>query len=78
MKDTYAILLVALAWIASVFEAEPPVPAAPGAWFAGHVLLAIGAYAALTLAALAACGVLLQERAFKALKGVRKAFGDFA
>ena len=42
--------------------------AAPGAWFAGHVLLSIGAYAALTLAALAACGVLLLERAFKARK----------
>jgi ABC-type uncharacterized transport system permease subunit len=62
----YAILLVVLAWIASLFEAEPPLPVAPGAWFAGHVLLAIAAYAALTLAALAAVGVLLEERAFKA------------
>jgi ABC-type uncharacterized transport system permease subunit len=62
----YAMLLVVLAWIASVFQTEPPVAAAPGAWFAGHILLAIGAYAALTLAALAACGVLMEERAFKA------------
>ena len=62
----YALLLVALGWIASIFQVEPPLPAAPGAWFAGHVLLAIAAYAALTLSALAACGILLQERAFKA------------
>jgi ABC-type uncharacterized transport system permease subunit len=62
----YALLLVVLGWIASVFEVAPAVPASPGAWFAGHVLLAIGAYAALTLSALAACGVLLEERAFKA------------
>jgi len=44
----YAILLLVLGWIASLFQTEPPVAAAPGAWFAGHVLLAIGAYAALT------------------------------
>lgn len=62
----YALLLIVLGWIASVFEVEPPIPAAPGAWFAGHVLLAIAAYAALTLSALAACGVLLEERALKA------------
>lgn len=62
----YAILLIVLGWLASAFEVEPPVPVAPGAWFAGHVLLAIAAYAALTLAAVAACGVLLEERAFKA------------
>ena len=62
----YAILLIVLGWVAALFETEPPVTAAPGAWFAGHVLLAIAAYAALTLAALAACGVLLEERAFKA------------
>jgi ABC-type uncharacterized transport system permease subunit len=62
----YAVLLIALGWIASAMEAEPPIPVAPGAWFAGHVLLAIAAYASLTLSALAACGVLLEERAFKA------------
>jgi ABC-type uncharacterized transport system permease subunit len=62
----YAILLIVLGWIASLFQTEPPVAVAPGAWFAGHVLLAIAAYAALTLAALAAYGVLLEERAFKA------------
>lgn len=62
----YAVLLVVLGWLASVFEVDPAVPATPGAWFAGHVLLAIAAYAALTLSALAACGVLLEERAFKA------------
>ncbi|MGH6892240.1 MAG: cytochrome c biogenesis protein CcsA [Dongiaceae bacterium] len=62
----YTLLLIVLGWIASVFQVEPPLAAAPGAWFAGHVLLAIAAYAALTLSALAACGVLLQERAFKA------------
>ncbi len=62
----YALLLVLLGWFASIFQVEPPLTASPGAWFAGHVLLAIAAYAALTLSALAACGVLLQERAFKA------------
>jgi ABC-type uncharacterized transport system permease subunit len=62
----YALLLIALGWLASGIEVEPPVPIAPGAWFAGHVLLAIAAYASLTLSALAACGVLLEERAFKA------------
>lgn len=62
----YMILLILLGGIARAFETEPPLAAPPGAWFAGHVLLAIGAYAALTLAALAACGVLLLERAFKA------------
>jgi ABC-type uncharacterized transport system permease subunit len=62
----YTILLILLGWLASAFEVEPPIPVAPGAWFAGHVLLAIAAYAALTLAAVAACGVLLEERAFKA------------
>jgi ABC-type uncharacterized transport system permease subunit len=62
----YAILLVVLGWIASAVQVEPPLATAPGVWFAGHVLLAIAAYAALTLSALAACGVLLEERAFKA------------
>ncbi len=62
----YMILLIVLGAIASVLQTEPPLTAPPGAWFAGHVLLAIGAYAALTLSALAACGVLLLERAFKA------------
>jgi ABC-type uncharacterized transport system permease subunit len=62
----YALLLIVLGWIAARFEVEPPIPATPGAWFAGHVLLAIAAYAALTLSALAACGVLLEERSFKA------------
>ena len=62
----YAILLVMLGWIASVFQVEPTIGAEPEAWFAGHVLLAIAAYASLTLSALAACGVLLEERAFKA------------
>jgi ABC-type uncharacterized transport system permease subunit len=62
----YTLLLIVLGWIAAAFQVEPPLQAAPGAWFAGHVLLAIAAYAALTVSALAACGVLLQERAFKA------------
>ena len=62
----YMILLVVLGAIASILQTEPPLTVPPGAWFAGHVLLAIGAYAALTLSALAACGVLLLERAFKA------------
>ena len=39
LAGPYAILLVMLGWIASVFEVEPAVAAAPGAWFAGHVLL---------------------------------------
>lgn len=62
----YMILLIALGGIAAAIQTEPPLTVPPGAWFAGHVLLAIGAYAALTLSALAACGVLLLERAFKA------------
>jgi len=66
LAGPYVLLLILLGWIASAFEVEPPIPAAPGAWFAGHVLLAIAAYAALTLSALAACGVLMEERAFKA------------
>ncbi|HEV8391109.1 MAG TPA: cytochrome c biogenesis protein CcsA [Dongiaceae bacterium] len=66
LAGPYAMLLVLLGWLASAFEVEPPIPATPGAWFTGHVLLSIAAYAALSLAALAACGVLLEERAFKA------------
>lgn len=62
----YMILLILLGAVASMIEVEPPMTAPPGAWFAGHVLLAIGAYAALTLAALAAFAVLMLERAFKA------------
>jgi ABC-type uncharacterized transport system permease subunit len=62
----YVLLLILLGAVAFVVQTEPPLAAPPGAWFAGHVLLAIGAYAALTLAAIAACGVLLLERAFKA------------
>jgi hypothetical protein len=49
LVGSYVLLLILLGWLASVFEVEPPLPAAPGAWFAGHVLLAIAAYAALTL-----------------------------
>lgn len=62
----YVLLLVLLGALVLAMQAEPPMGAAPGAWFAGHVLLSIGAYAALTLSAIAACGVLLLERAFKA------------
>jgi len=62
----YVTLLILLGALVLVLQTEPPMDVAPGAWFAGHVLLSIGAYAALTLAAIAACGVLLLERAFKA------------
>lgn len=61
----YVLLLIGLGALVLALQSEPPMDAS-GAWFTGHVLLSIGAYAALTLAALAACGVLLLERAFKA------------
>jgi len=64
LAGPYAVLLIVLGWIASLFQTEPATVAAPGAWFAGHVLLAIGAYAALTLAALARQG---DTRALSAL-----------
>jgi ABC-type uncharacterized transport system permease subunit len=66
MVGPYALLLLVLGWLVSAFEPAAAGGGWTGAWFAGHVLLAIASYGALTMAALAAGAVLLLERALKA------------
>ncbi len=62
----YALILLGLGWIVGLVEPAETGSSLAGAWFAGHVLLAIASYGALTLAAVTAVGVLLLESALKA------------
>ena len=67
----YLALLAACA--AAWSQAPGPGAAAPGAWFAAHVALALAAYALVTLAAVAGVAALFQERALRRRQGARLA-----
>jgi len=62
----YAVILLCLGWLISAFEPARSETVVASAWLASHVLFAIASYGALTLAALAAGAVLLEEHALKA------------
>lgn len=60
--------LVVLGAIATIWQHAPGRPlsgAAPAAWLDGHILVSVATYAVLTLAAVAALAVFIQERALK-------------
>jgi ABC-type uncharacterized transport system permease subunit len=60
--------LLALATLATIWLHAPEralLGSAPEAWLVSHILMAVGAYGLLTLAAVAGFGVFLQERALK-------------
>lgn len=60
--------LFLLGVLATVWEHAPEQPLSvnpPEAWLQAHILVALSAYGLLTLAAVAGCGVFLQERALK-------------
>jgi ABC-type uncharacterized transport system permease subunit len=61
----YAIALLVCGQIAGRFEPTEGTIHSPSAWFSGHVLLAMASYGALSLAAIAACSVLILERDLK-------------
>ncbi|MBM3582957.1 MAG: hypothetical protein FJX36_00590 [Alphaproteobacteria bacterium] len=66
--------LFILALAASVWSQVPvahAIPVAHLAWFTAHVLIAVVTYGLLTLAAVAAVAVLVQERALKARRPLR-------
>lgn len=62
----YLTVLGLLASALSQVPTAAPADTSHFGWFAVHVLFAVGTYALVTLAALAALAVLLQERALKA------------
>ncbi len=60
--------LCVLAGLAVIWDGAPGqvrVDAAPGAWLAVHIAVSVVTYALCTLAAVASCAVILQERALK-------------
>ncbi len=60
--------LFLLGVLATIWQHEPERPLSanpPEAWLQAHILVSISAYGLLTLAAVAGCGVFLQERALK-------------
>jgi len=60
--------LVALALLAVIWGQVPqqaPLPSAPDAWLAAHILVSLATYGLATVAAVAGAGVFLQERALK-------------
>jgi ABC-type uncharacterized transport system permease subunit len=64
-----APLLLLLGIIAALWEKAPAQPiadAVPAAWLDFHIVVAVGTYGLLTIAAVAAAAVFLQERALKA------------
>ena len=61
----YLCLLAALAVIWGRVPPQGEVAAAPGAWLAVHIVVSVATYALSTLAAVASCAVLVQERALK-------------
>jgi len=61
----YLCLLAALAVIWGRVPAQSEIAAAPGAWLAVHIIVSVATYALSTLAAVASCAVLVQERALK-------------
>lgn len=61
----YLCLLAALAVVWGRVPAHGSVAGAPGAWLAVHIVVSVATYALSTLAAVASCAVLVQERALK-------------
>lgn len=61
----YLLLLAVLATLAQWFARSEVVNLASVPWFAVHILLAVGSYALLTITAVAAFAIVLQERAMK-------------
>ena len=61
----YLCVLAALAVIWGRVPAHGSVADAPGAWLAVHIVVSVVTYALSTLAAVASCAVLVQERALK-------------
>lgn len=61
----YLCLLAALAVIWGRVPPQSEIAAAPGAWLAVHIVVSVATYALSTLAAVASCAVLVQERALK-------------
>jgi ABC-type uncharacterized transport system permease subunit len=61
----YLCLLAALAVIWGRVPPQGEIAAAPGAWLAVHIVVSVATYALSTLAAVASCAVLVQERALK-------------
>jgi len=61
----YLLLLACLAGLASWVAAPESSAAVSVSWFAAHILLAVGSYALMTITAVAAFAVVLQERAMK-------------
>lgn len=61
----YLLLLACLAGLAGLVAAPESSAATSISWFAVHILLAVGSYALMTIAAIAALAVVLQERAMK-------------
>jgi ABC-type uncharacterized transport system permease subunit len=60
--------LFLLGLLATIWQHAPERPMSanpPEAWLQAHILVALSAYGLLTLAAVAGCGVFLQERALK-------------
>lgn len=60
--------LFVLGVLATIWQHAPEQPLSanpPEAWLQAHILMALTAYGLLTLAAVAGCGVFLQERALK-------------
>lgn len=62
----YLLVLALLATVWQEAPVEPLVGAGPPAWVGSHIVLSVGAYALLTVAAVAGLAVFLQERALKA------------
>jgi len=61
----YLCLLAALAVIWGRLPAHGEIAGTPGAWLAVHIIVSVATYALCTLAAVASCAVLVQERALK-------------
>ncbi len=61
----YLCLLAALAVIWGRVPAQGEIVGAAGAWLAVHIIVSVATYALCTLAAVASCAVLVQERALK-------------
>lgn len=64
----YLLLLACLACLAGLagwFAAPETTTAASLPWFTAHILLAVGSYALMTITAVAALAIVLQERAMK-------------
>lgn len=61
----YALALLFIGFAVEGVEPVQPTISISGGWFGGHILLATASYGALSLAAIAACAVLILERGLK-------------